>query len=505
MPHEQVRPQSLIRDIRVLGFAIFLLLFGLLDFPSIAPACLDTGTFSLLISLFPAAYMLPILLATLLAFACPRISHTALIAAGLASLLVGLAAFTAELLSGYVSIQMSVLPVLGNGIGVLCGFAAWLMLFEKEKMPLCVCMMLVSHLLEACAQVLLLPPLSPWIYCGLVLLLIIAHGFLLMRCTHRYGAGFGAGAATEAEADDREVGKIVARKGTRTLATILRELWQPLLCVAVLGFSLAVLRTVASQSIDPMYWSNALPATGKLLGVALFALLWFRSNRFIRSNKLYVLLYSLVLLLIVLLPIIGVGYATVFMVVCGGIFNLAYLIALITCVGLLRERVASALAVCGILFTVMYAFVLLGEFVGRYTRGDAGYDSAGLLLVAFLVALLVSLANLIISMLQGKNPEAQKAQQARDTAMRPTVTFAPEEELRNNTHLTKVYGLSDRELDVLILLLGARSVPAIAGALFISENTVKSHTKSIYRKLDIHNRQELLALTALILSEDTES
>jgi DNA-binding NarL/FixJ family response regulator len=108
-------------------------------------------------------------------------------------------------------------------------------------------------------------------------------------------------------------------------------------------------------------------------------------------------------------------------------------------------------------------------------------------------------------MLHGKKHEVQKAQQEQDAARRPTVTFASEEELRNNTQLTKVYRLSERELDVLILLLGARSVPAIAGALFISENTVKSHTKSIYRKLGIHNRQELLGLTALILSRSADN
>ena len=38
------------------------------------------------------------------------------------------------------------------------------------------------------------------------------------------------------------------------------------------------------------------------------------------------------------------------------------------------------------------------------------------------------------------------------------------------------------------------TVSAIAGKLFISENTTRGHAKSIYKKLDIHPRQELVDL-----------
>ena len=34
----------------------------------------------------------------------------------------------------------------------------------------------------------------------------------------------------------------------------------------------------------------------------------------------------------------------------------------------------------------------------------------------------------------------------------------------------------------------------MAEALFVSENTVKSHCKNLYRKLGVHNRQEVFDL-----------
>ncbi len=53
--------------------------------------------------------------------------------------------------------------------------------------------------------------------------------------------------------------------------------------------------------------------------------------------------------------------------------------------------------------------------------------------------------------------------------------------------------LSERELDVLRLLGGTLSLPAIAGELFVAHNTVKTHTRAIYRKLGAASRGEAVA------------
>ena len=60
--------------------------------------------------------------------------------------------------------------------------------------------------------------------------------------------------------------------------------------------------------------------------------------------------------------------------------------------------------------------------------------------------------------------------------------------------LELVEQLSQREREVTGLLLHGNTVPAIARKLFISENTVRGHTKNIYRKLGVHSKQELIDL-----------
>lgn len=54
-------------------------------------------------------------------------------------------------------------------------------------------------------------------------------------------------------------------------------------------------------------------------------------------------------------------------------------------------------------------------------------------------------------------------------------------------------GLTDRERELLYYLARGHSSTYIAKTLFISSNTVKTHTRHIYRKLDVGSRDELLS------------
>ena len=56
------------------------------------------------------------------------------------------------------------------------------------------------------------------------------------------------------------------------------------------------------------------------------------------------------------------------------------------------------------------------------------------------------------------------------------------------------FGLTVRETEVLQLLARGRNVPYIEEELVISRNTVKTHIKHIYQKLNVHSQQELIDL-----------
>lgn len=62
-----------------------------------------------------------------------------------------------------------------------------------------------------------------------------------------------------------------------------------------------------------------------------------------------------------------------------------------------------------------------------------------------------------------------------------------------NTGRTLIEPLSDRELEVLSLLSSSLSSTEMASELSISVNTLRSHLKNIYTKLDAHSRYEAIA------------
>lgn len=54
------------------------------------------------------------------------------------------------------------------------------------------------------------------------------------------------------------------------------------------------------------------------------------------------------------------------------------------------------------------------------------------------------------------------------------------------------YGLTERETQIVTLLLDGQTMKGIAEELFITERTVKFHSKNAYVKLGVANKKELM-------------
>lgn len=53
-------------------------------------------------------------------------------------------------------------------------------------------------------------------------------------------------------------------------------------------------------------------------------------------------------------------------------------------------------------------------------------------------------------------------------------------------------GLSPRKSEIFVLLVAGKNVAFVRERLHISEGTAKTHIKRIYKKLNVHSRQELV-------------
>ena len=57
----------------------------------------------------------------------------------------------------------------------------------------------------------------------------------------------------------------------------------------------------------------------------------------------------------------------------------------------------------------------------------------------------------------------------------------------------KEYRLSEREIQIIKLIIDGKANGEIAQTIFVSEDTVKTHRKNIFKKLKVHNASELMA------------
>jgi DNA-binding CsgD family transcriptional regulator len=60
--------------------------------------------------------------------------------------------------------------------------------------------------------------------------------------------------------------------------------------------------------------------------------------------------------------------------------------------------------------------------------------------------------------------------------------------------LRDLFGLSDREIDVVAALLASNSPRAVARRMTVGRETVRTHLKRIFRKCNVHSQTELLSL-----------
>ncbi len=184
----------------------------------------------------------------------------------------------------------------------------------------------------------------------------------------------------------------------------------------------------------------------------------------------------------------------------------------IHCTNLVRRGVGNPTRVVGSTRAFVQAGAVAVIPFNALARA-AGYEAvAGVLMCALVVTFVVSLTGLVrdetargganesdgadkqgalgASDLSGGTGRSGKT--AEGEAGKPEVpTWGPAAVL---DRLAATHGLSSREREVLELLVRGRDLPYIRDELGISRNTVGTHIRHIYQKLDVHSKQELLSL-----------
>ena len=132
------------------------------------------------------------------------------------------------------------------------------------------------------------------------------------------------------------------------------------------------------------------------------------------------------------------------------------------------------------------------DWAGRSTASFFGLTSFDSVLVS---ALLVVSVVMVAFFLPSRSPDVQLLLSDLNGTEQPTGSEVDAIDERCAA-IGSERGLSKREIEIMQYLCKGRSRPYIAETLYLSENTVRTHSRRIYTKLDIHNRQELLDLVS---------
>ena len=201
-----------------------------------------------------------------------------------------------------------------------------------------------------------------------------------------------------------------------------------------------------------------------------------------------------------IIPLTVVVFATMFLF--GDIWKLITLglLAVIVAYGIIFGWVALSAHVRLTKLSTVFAFsrariidyagiaigLLAGAFVARLFENSAMMAMQASAIITCIYALISSYFQ------RSRFPEASIAQsdvwnEAKDganvTAWKRRCYIAGEQ-----------YGLSERQYEVMCLLTQGRNAEYVAKELIISVSTAQTHIRNIYRKMDIHSRQELFDL-----------
>ncbi|MDD4550102.1 MAG: helix-turn-helix transcriptional regulator [Syntrophomonadaceae bacterium] len=164
-----------------------------------------------------------------------------------------------------------------------------------------------------------------------------------------------------------------------------------------------------------------------------------------------------------------------------GIFDLFWW----SIIGEMLEHTDHPVKIFGIGLSANVLGVLIGGLIGSaitsFNLPSANVAVIALTVVCITIAILPPLNNQLVRLLKSH------------TYLMAYSTMG-EKQQKNIVSTAKVVDLlTDREQDVLRLILAGKTNKAIAAELFISENTVKTHVKNIYSKYNVSSRAEIIS------------
>ncbi|MEE0705736.1 MAG: helix-turn-helix transcriptional regulator [Adlercreutzia sp.] len=341
---------------------------------------------------------------------------------------------------------------------------------------------------------------------------------------------------------DQPMFEDIPRDHPRTYRHVASHLWRPALAIGALGFCTGIMRSLAV--VEPSVGSlvNVLSMLATLVAAVALLGAWTVKNLRFSVGTAYRVFFPLVTTALLVLPLAGPEYARTLAAVLYALWSVAIMLMMIQCAQLARDGGINPVFVYGLFGGIVYALHDVGFIGGHYVESLVMLGAPSVVLVVVVAIWLLGIMYFIgqggfrsavgqstadeIELMALRRPHAaagvheaeapaavsgpteiatpagERERQRKTDVQDDLVSKAdnhPESEYRDRfskqmAMVREAYGLSARETEVAELIARGNSVARIAEMLVVSENTIRTHSKRIYSKLDVHKRQELIDL-----------
>lgn len=505
----------------IVGYALTLVFFGLLTgrvndlffgarlhevFSAYAHAA-EVGQFCLLFLMGLLAYVRPVLVERL----APWLSG--------AFLVTGYALTLFQAVDGAGAGALAIVAGALFGAGQGASFMGWLLVFSRMGLDRAALSMAASTLLSAVLLLVIgfMPSVASLF--GALLAVVIGCCGLLFWCLRADAGGPAVHPALSQVAHapvEREA--VYRRDGGVWLKSWVFMERRALLCLLAIAFVCGAQRVISLEGFLSQGATRLLFSAGYVVGTVGFLAAW----RVAKGDGGYYRTYTLLLAIMATCGAFSFIQNSLVQTTLYTIDNVAFTIVSICMVMMAisaaEESRYSPLVLGGVVCGTMYFAIQLGRIVCNVVTDLMGIGMMSALVISVIIIYVLALAAItsgvflrqVASVGVGDaggpgGPDGPGLAGAREgaggaatvgRAGRTVISIASvtEGQLRSNPVYRRRYAMTEREIDVLALLLAGYNASDIAGLLGISANTVKTHLKNIYAKAGVHNRRELIAL-----------
>lgn len=292
----------------------------------------------------------------------------------------------------------------------------------------------------------------------------------------------------------------------------IKDYWRSAFCIGAFALSCGVIRSIAVETPEIGANVNIFSMASMFIAGIAFAATWQRKSLQLSVSSAFRALFPFVISAFVLLPFLGKDYVAPFAGALYALYDCAIILMMIQCAQASRERGINPVFIYGFFGGIVYMLHDVGYIMGIFA---GGLNELGLQPLTSIALFSVYLLALVYFVGQGGFKQALSPNRARAERIeliptaaapakrkRPSASAEDERETRGYQDrvskqcalVKKHYKLSDREAEVMELIARGNTVARIAETLLVSENTIRTHSKRIYTKLDIHRKQELADL-----------